>query len=720
MSKKAEIGLRLQYLRERLGMKQNQLAQALDWSPARLSRVETGERELADAELESLTAALGTPEAIQLQSAVERTWGILSRPQIGHPDENLLWEAEQALQQLAALAAQDGLKSPFIRRIDEFQRELHRMSERIHSIEHRVAFVGAIGVGKSTAICRIAGLEVTSESSPTPSTILEVGAGGVTICDVHVRKGPGVGILVDPRSSEDIQLDVTNFAESLIRNNTSTVVDDQDQNETDWGGVSKEITRAIRNMAELTTTRELGADGKFTRTDRAKNLANGFNDTSRLTVELLNRMGLHARTRRDIWYPLGSAQTDDAGKIDAEALSWLKETFEQINNGRHPEFSLPERIEVVIPSTILRHDDLSISLVDTKGIDHTAERSDLERNFHDDQTVVVLCSAFNDAPSMAAVHLLDRAIESGVRDIEKIAGILVLPRPEEALAAKDDLGYTADTASDGYILKSEQLEDALNPKGLDLTRHFFNAREDDVNQLLSFLTNLVEGRRDSQRDNLRESVKGALNLVSNVHQEQANEVQREAANHLNTWLSSNKDLPTISPFLRESLMQALRDAHPSTLSASIRRTGRWYNLEYGHQLGHGARKTAVRSVGTKFDDFRGVATNLLNNPDLSEAHDLVRQTLRIMENGIDEIFRKTELLGQTVHEASMKRDSGFWARCDAEWGMGPGYKHRVTEHNSNWFDDDKNQIHNQRIEELVESEWGNAVARVGALLELEA
>jgi len=59
-------------------------------------------------------------------------------------------------------------------------------------------------------------------------------------------------------------------------------------------------------------------------------------------------------------------------------LEWLKETFEKVNNGRHPEFTLPRRIEVVVPNALLAADDLSIRFIDTKGIDRTAARADLE------------------------------------------------------------------------------------------------------------------------------------------------------------------------------------------------------------------------------------------------------------------------------------------------------------------------------------------------------
>lgn len=50
-------------------------------------------------------------------------------------------------------------------------------------------------------------------------------------------------------------------------------------------------------------------------------------------------------------------------------LKWLKDTFEAINNGRHPDFTLPKRIEVVVKDALLEHEVLQ-SVIDTKGIDN--------------------------------------------------------------------------------------------------------------------------------------------------------------------------------------------------------------------------------------------------------------------------------------------------------------------------------------------------------------
>ena len=140
----------------------------------------------------------------------------------------------------------------------------------------------------------------------------------------------------------------------------------------DAHGTSDEIERVIRNMSELNVSRRTLPDGKRERIDDAGKLAEEHSDPSTLAGEILARIRPQQRTRRQIQCPDISSQ---------EPLAWLKEIFEQLNNGLHPEFSLPKRVDIMVPEAILREGQLSICLVDTKGIDATAERADLEAYF---------------------------------------------------------------------------------------------------------------------------------------------------------------------------------------------------------------------------------------------------------------------------------------------------------------------------------------------------
>ena len=706
----AELGKYLSQIRERANIKQAELARLVTWSPAVLSRVESGERPLAAEELDAILDAIGTDEAARLRTALHRDWRVLQRPSLDHPDHDLFWSAEEVAQQLVALREKPDLPSAFERRITEYVNELTNACALLMKREHQVAFIGSIGIGKSTAICRIAGLEVGSSDSGRPHPVLEAGAGGVTICEVHIRRGPEFGILIEPRREEEIRADVMDFAEYIL--GASATSPDADVGaESEAQGISKEIERAIRNLAQLRVRRERAADGKLIRQDDAKELAKRYPTVRELTVEILSRMELHRRDRRDIWY-------DQA--VGKPQLQWLKETFEKINNGRHEDFTLPNRIEVVIPHRLLDADDLTVRFIDTRGIDRTATRADLEAHLDEPHTLTVLCSGFNNAPAAEARLLLERAREAGVRSLVERASLLVFPRPSEALAVKDESGTRVESAEDGYQLKAEQVAMNLQQIGLEsLAAHFFNAYEDDPEDLRKFLKSRLEVTRESFRKRLAAICDSAHLLLANVDKEQAQAVLRQAANMLDAWIKGHQQVPQGRAHIQDSLLGEMGNVYASTVRAAVRREGEWHNLNYPHHLGYGARRIAALALESPVKAFSDLCTTMSANDDFAEAKDLLAQADRVLQSAYDDLLRKIQLMGQTAFKESLKRDAQFWQQCDDEWGRGPGYKVRVAQHSRDWFDAEERQAMENELSTMIQREWGDTLKRVSDLVRAE-
>ena len=705
-----EVGKYLALLRDKAGLKQNELAQKVTWSSAVLSRVESGERAVSTDELNSILDAIGTKEARQFQKTAGRIWQKLEKPPLGHPDESLLWKAEQALQRVEELKMKPDIKNIFVKRLEEFHDELGNTASLVLGTEHSVAFVGDLGVGKSTAICRVADLEVQKGKTLVP--VLEVGGGGVTVCEVHLLQGPYYGLAVEPMDENELRREVLEFAQFLKR--SPEAYQEEEIGDLDSHGTSKEIERAIRNMSGLTrkVSRETKPDGKRIRVtvDSARDLAEESGDSNALAVEILARMDLQKRIRRELWHSENSSENP---------LLWLQRNFVEINNGRHPEFSIPKRIEITVPQRILGEESLAIRIVDTKGIDRTAERRDLEEHFSAPNTIVVLCSSFNDAPSISVQNLLERAKEGQFSNLETKTTVLALPRSNEALAVKDDEGFSAQTVEDGYDLKGDQVELRLGKLVPGVRIEFFNAFEDEPELLSDFLLELVHGLRKRHCENLKEAIAGANDLVQNFAKEQVREIQQKVAQHLITWLENNQQIDPPLRRLQDSLILAIGRAHASSLQASVRRQGEWYNLDYSHQLGYGARAMAVGAVGTKLEAFKAIATNLLQNPELEEAFGLVQQASRILGSGTEALFGKSQLLGRTIHTRYMKPDAQLWDICDEEWGRGPGYRDRVSRHHQDWFTDDRDNITEQAqaLVDFIEKEWQKILERLAAILE---
>jgi transcriptional regulator with XRE-family HTH domain len=703
-----ELGKYLTRVRERAGMKQAELARKVTWSQAVLSRVEAGDRVLAPEELRIILAAIDTPEANKLLEVLEREWTVIPRPPLDHPDQDLLWKAEEVAKELVALREQPDVRNAFERRLAAYVLEIQQTAALLLNRDHQIAFIGSIGIGKSTAISRLTGLELFKEDGALPTPVLEAGGGGITICEVHLRTGPQYGILIEPRSDDAIRADVNDFADYLL--NGAGVLGDQGI-EGDSQGISKEIERAVRNMSGLKIRREKGRDGKTSRKDEAKELAHGLGNVREVAVEVLARMELHKRDRRDIWYDGGSGKTE---------LVWLKDTFEQINNGRHPLFSLPKRIEVVVPQRLLDTPDLSIRIIDTKGIDRTATRADLEVHLDEPHTITVLCSGFNNAPAAESRLLLERARETGVRSLDTNSSLLVLPRPNEALAVKDESGLHVASAEEGYELKAEQVLMSLQSLGLhEFPVQFFNALEDDPNSLRDFLVYRIGKVRGTFRMRLDAITTNARALLSNHEEEQVQEVLLHAAMMLRTWTSANASPRKLAAHVQDGLMEQISKAYASTIRATIRREGEWANLSYSHHLGYGARRMAVLSLGKTVEGFSELCKTMAANPEYQEAQDLINQAERVLLVGYEDLLRKVQLMGQTSFREQLKIDSALWVQCEEEWGQGSGYRDRVAGHNRAWFDAEPRRELEKELWSLLEREWKEALAKLSSLFDAE-
>ena len=625
-----------------------------------------------------------------------RVWQNLPEPPTGHPDEALLWEAELAFQSIAELSERPDIRNAFVKRLDAFRSELEDAANLVIGTEHSIAFVGNIGVGKSTALCRVAGLEITDGMLGEPTPVLETGGGGTTICEVHILNGPDYGLIVEARRESELREEVAEFARLLMPTSGSGP-DDETR-------ISREVSRAIRNMSGLLPERN--PDGTFRR-DPARNLAEELNDADALAEEIWSKMGINKRNRREIWHSNDS---------DAEPLQWLQENFRRLNYGRHPDFSLPKRIEVILPERILGERSLSIRIVDTKGIDDTAEREDLAVHLNEPNTVAVLCSDFNAAPATSVQRLLERAVEARYPDLETKSAVLVLPHPRQALAMKDELGDSVTTVRQGYQIKREHTVAALQTANLPNVRvGFFNVYEDDVDQFNAFLMEQVAGLRRMHNDRLEEVVIGALTLVENFEKEQVWEIQREAAGYLSRWINNSREIDGLSGNLQDTLFQAINVVNASSLRASVRRGGEWHRLDYSHQLSHGARVTADSAVASQLVEFRAMINLLLQNPDLEDAFSLLQQARRVLDAGTDNLLRRSQDMGRAVHTEYMKPDGLFWQRCIEEWGQGSGYKVRVAGHHEDWFANDQHGITTQ-AEELVTREWQQILSRIEIIL----
>lgn len=707
------IGRYITLVREAAGYEtQAALAEELPFSAPTLSRIESGEKALTEDELTSIVKVLKrhTPRAQALMDYWSQSWDMVERPRFDHPNLGALWEINTALKKLQSLREKKDIKGVFLRQVDLYDRELRRIHEFLRSTEHQVAVIGRIGVGKTTAICKLVGLLKAGVDKLEKAVVLETGSGGITLCEVHIARGPNFGLRIVPRTEDSIRKDVEELAEYLVRLVRNEApqpesVDDED-GDGDGLGISREVVRAIRNMSGLTESRR-EEGGRKVRVDPAKQLAAQYADHRELAIQIMTRMNLLRRQQRDAWFP--------ADGRDPQA--WLEETFSGVNNGRHPGFTLPAKIEVVVPDAVLDTEELSIKIVDTKGIDQTAERQDLECHFDDPRTLVVLCTHFNDAPDLASQTLLKRAREANAKDLETKTILLTLPHPGQALAMKHDGGGRVEDDQEGYELKKDQIDLRLRGLGLGkLQVVFFNAKEEPAEAVRKRLVELITEYRLHYCKQVTELVAAVNALERNEKSVTLRLVFEQVGQRLATWIDKNGQLAWEDTGIHDDLIEAIDGTrYASTVRAAVRRFGEWDNLDYYHHLAFGTRRLAVQVIGNKVRDFKVIVQNLVDDEDLSAAGPFLGTVLESLDATVDGAYRTISIAGREAFYTTLQSEYAFWGECERRWGAGKGYKVAIRDMTAAQF---RERCENARamVRTMIENQWREVVGVLNSML----
>ncbi|MCY4462097.1 MAG: helix-turn-helix transcriptional regulator [Albidovulum sp.] len=716
LAKDRELGRELARVREAACLTQAELAGRLGVSQTVVSRTESGERQLKDDKIRDFVEAIGTDEARGLEARRSRDWSKLKRPPLGHPNHDLLWSAELKLRELKTLLSQPDITQAFARRIEALCSEIESAAAELLKRECNLVFIGKIGVGKTSAICQIAGLTVSGSESRRPSPVLDVGSGRTTLCEVEIRTGP-TSIVVEPCTDAEVRAHVADFAEKILR----AIKDSSERGPSqDDQIMSREVERAIRNMANLRRPSARRTEGPRT-PDPARELARQIFDEEikrgkgeqdaawRLQFEILSRMRTDRRERQDLRWDQGAG---------VDHREWLKSEFHRINTGNNPDFTIPKRIRVFVDLPLLSLDgDVEIRIVDTKGIDETVARADLERHVGAAHTVLVLCSGFNDAPGTEATNLLSRACEAGIRRDELHGFVLGLPKFDEALQTLDDAGEAVGSIEDGYDLKTIVVEETVHQSlgYRNFSVRFFNSHEDNAAEVRQELSDRIGKVFDAYRNTVDELVESAGGLIANYKDEQAQEIVRQAAVLIRSWIKKNKDLGSVRWAAEQSLLSEVKSVHPASIHATMRRKGGWYNLDYPHHLAYGARLVVSSILRFRVQSFAEHCDTFLGADEHRPAEPLLSQAQRALEKASQTATERAQLLGETWFHESLEEDDEFWGKGVRRWGGGTGYVNDISTMNKSWFL--KNGELNEKMKPMIEREWKRAMKVVESMLE---
>jgi len=671
----------LKKAREHSGIKQGEMARRLGVTSSsvvsRLEKSPTADHAVAERYLR----AIDTEYSRAILDFYGREWRISTRPDFTHPNKEALWEAEQALQRLEAFERDKKFDALLATPLNFVRGGLEATAEYIGRTDHSLAWIGTVGVGKTTALSHLTNL-VMPGTDGRPRPIFPASGGRTTTSEVVVRPAPAFGIAVEPKPEDEIRLLVTELVTGVLQGS---------------GGISTELERALRNMADLHKSRDPSNPKLLL--DPIRDLGGGDQSIEDVVQIILDRLHLEQRTGTQLLL----------SENDSKGLQWLSDTVFAINFGKHPDFSLPQRITVFLPETVMRRSDYDLTIIDTKGIHGTTERSDLQAMIADPRTLSILCCTFNDAPGQESLKIMKslKGIGSDAMERQRIL-LLALPRADEALKVIDDSGEPVESAEEGYAFRAHQVSDTLRAADLpDIPLLYFNAMDDSSGDVWKELCNHIDALRSRQMDRLSRFVFLASELMTNADAHRIQQARIALAAEAKAIASAYARMPTSVRTAQHSLLREMRESHPSTIAAAVVRKGSWYNLEVHHMVGIGVRSDAFLRTSDLVTKINGRLDALRDRfAAVPEAVALVDSLAEKIGDWHQEFLTRAQSIGKSAFKPYMDADDAFWSKLRQRYGEGPGYRDEIVESVERWFERPILNPARAKVDEKLEQAWG--------------
>lgn len=687
-----DFGETLASLRQSRKMTQGELAGALTVDGSTISRYEHGELVPSLVDAQQLLTSIGTAEALDYAEYLGQQWRFLPRPAYRHPDRASLWSCELTLRALDHVRRSADNES-LCARADLLEAGLKREADYLQLVSHDIAFFGPIAVGKTTALCTTAALMLPDIAGERriKRTVLEVGSGNVTICEVIVRHDPTrYGLIVTPHSEDEITLCINDLCAGVIAAKSGDTGLDGERR-----GLPKEVDRAIRHMCDLAKKQERGPDGKRVTVDPILALA-AARSWSTLASEVFNRLNLPQRNQSELWYDPSSG---------LEPRAWLRRAFAEVNNGHNASVGLPRQITVIAPLNTLATKPYDLRMIDTRGIDEPlADRPDLRTYLEDGRTIPVLCSVFAGPLDRAVEQLLQGSDDTGAgTSVALRSMVLLLAKNDEALQVEH-----AETVEDGYETRNERAREDLRRIGRAGGQQrpeviSFNSDSDDPAVLVEAVIGRIEAARSARRKRVDEIGAAVTALERETLEAGSAKVYAQVHERLRV-VNVAKLAPAQSrSYVR--LISAVRTLHPRTVWASVVRHGSWIYLDVYHYLGVGLAAEAEKRSRAQVNELELVLHRMLASDDFALVHGFLKEAIKSVGDWHNEFVQSAARLGKDAFRPALKEATQLWSLCAAQYGTGRGFREPVAAHLQEWFDDVRQADVIEMIEATLADQW---------------
>lgn len=688
-----QVGRLLAELREAAKMTQRQVAELMGASQTGVSRLEAGEGDGAEAE--RFLKAIGTPGAQSLAEKLRVQWRHLPQPSLKHPDLETLIAIERGLTEIQEFLAEGQVPTVLAGQAELLRHSLEEAGRYLLPLHHELVYVGEIGIGKTTAACRQAGL-VLHEAKPTDlkGMLLDTGGGRTTLCDVRVESGERFALTIEPIADEEIYKLVAEVCRGIHQRLAGGIP----ASTADFTP-PEEVERALRNMAKLPRPARARKGGPPS-PDPAIELARSYSTLNDFIAEFAARLRLWRRSRRTIEYD----------GVDLQAgRDWLRSTFTAINNGKHDDFSLPARISVAVPFRLIPDAPLDITVIDTRGVDGSAIRPDILARLKDDRAVVLLCSKWGSAPDPSIQNLLTHVSQTNAdRSLLNRVAVVALARSGDAMSMRYDSLESPEDVAQGYEIKLGHVEDALQKIGMNGIPAFaFDASADDAGALSGFILKRINGLRKRKAEAALATIASITQMRLNRKEAQALAAMQAVVGNLERFAARHRTLRGARRPAHERLIGAVETLHPRTVWASTRRAGRFWNFDIFQYLGDGAAAEAKIRSSEVIVGLKSIIESDQGNPEFVSAYAFLAQVLTNAAQWEADFVNAVRHHALAIYTEPLSREQQLWDGCDAAYGMNISYREEVAARLRAWFED--NVELREELERRISRAWQTSV-----------
>lgn len=673
----------LRYAREEADVKQSALAKILDTNASFVSRLEKG-GPVEPAFAERYLRAVGGPIADEILEYYGRAWVHSEPPSYLHPDREHLWRVEQTLQNLAAFEQSPQNHPILADTISTMRDDLSSVLRYLERLDHVIAWIGDIGVGKTTALAHAARL-LAPDTKGTMRSVFPIGSGRVTVCETVIKTAPAFGVAVEALDEDSIRSLVNDLIQGVANGQVT---------------VPAEVMRVLRNMSGYQSSR-VEVNGEFETKDPIAEALGAGEEPAILADKMIAAMNLPSRRETSL------ALSEEA----EDGMKWLARTISRINSGLDPRFSLPRRVTVLVPSNSLREAG-DLSLVDTKGVETITQRPDLRGYIDDPRTLVILCSKFPDAPNMTVQRILRENEESGSDAAERNRiALLVLPRGDEPKHVLDR-GEPPASAAEGRAIRRDEIHHALSGSGLPkIKTYFYDAHGDKPEIVWSNLRAQIGLMRQVHIDRLDRTAQAVSELIADVDIVKTRGARKSLEEGFDRLIDRIEEMPPVRRPAHQNLVDQFDDVHQSSVAASMTRRGNWPNFSIFHILGVGVRQDAnLRSADHLSRIEHALEDAEQRYGELADVRAMIGSLRDHIAAWRQEFLQQAQSIGSDAFRGVLGQETKLWSDSIARYGTYvPGYKRSLSEMWKDFFESSKPDEARAAIEARLKDAWQSTI-----------